>query len=78
MLYLLSVLLPVSDAAGSDAPSRTAHEGMRVEVANLLGRLISQAQHGPRVELLLGRILPPGLVACIRDGPGEWATESAE
>lgn len=32
---------------------------------------MSQPLHGPRVALLVGRALPPGLVAAIADGPGE-------
>ncbi|CAD7701733.1 unnamed protein product, partial [Ostreobium quekettii] len=76
VLYLLSVLLPTSDSDAADAPSRPAYEGMRVEVANLLSRLMAQTLHGPRVVLLLGRILPPGLVAGMRDGPGEAVVDS--
>ena len=41
--------------------------------ASLLGRLQGQALHGPRVTLTLGRLLPPGLVAAIQEGPGEAA-----
>lgn len=38
---------------------------MRVAVATLLGQLTKQPLHGPRISLLLGRLLPPGLVAAI-------------
>jgi len=37
----------------------------------LLGRLAAQPLHGPRVMLLLNKLLPPGLAAAIRDGPGQ-------
>ena len=38
---------------------------MRAATASLLGRLAAQPLHGPRVALLLGRLLPPGLVAAL-------------
>lgn len=38
---------------------------MRAAIASLLGRLAAQPLHGPRVALLLGRLLPPGLVAAL-------------
>ena len=39
---------------------------MRAAVATLLGQLMAQPLHGPRVSLLLSRLLPPGLVAAIQ------------
>lgn len=39
---------------------------MRAAVATLLGQLIAQPLHGPRVTLLLSRLLPPGLVGAIQ------------
>ena len=46
---------------------------MRSATASLLGRLMAQPLHGPRVALLVGRVLPPGLVAALADGPGDAA-----
>ena len=46
---------------------------MRSATASLLGRLMAQPLHGPRVALLVGRALPPGLVAGLADGPGDAA-----
>ncbi|KAA8535011.1 hypothetical protein F0562_030014 [Nyssa sinensis] len=39
--------------------------------ASLLGKLVAQPMHGPRVAITLARFLPDGLVSVIRDGPGE-------
>ena len=39
---------------------------MRAAVATLLGQLMKQPLHGPRITLLLSRLLPPGLVAAIQ------------
>ncbi len=39
---------------------------MRAAVATLLGQLMAQPLHGPRITLLLSRLLPPGLVAAIQ------------
>lgn len=50
---------------------RVLYESCQVSAASLLGRLTHQPLHGPRITLLLHRILPPGLVAVIQDGPGE-------
>ena len=46
---------------------------MRSATASLLGRLMAQPLHGPRVALLAGRVLPPGLVAALADGPSDAA-----
>ncbi|KAL0042756.1 hypothetical protein WJX79_009797 [Trebouxia sp. C0005] len=46
---------------------------VQLAAASLLGRLQVQALHGPRVTLTLQRLLPPGLVAAIQEGPGEAA-----
>ena len=46
-----------------------AAEQVRTAVATLLGRLCAQPLHGPRVVLLLSRLLPPGLVAAIQVYP---------
>jgi DnaJ family protein C protein 13 len=37
----------------------------------VLSALLSQPTHGPRVSLLLHKLLPPGLVASIAEGPPE-------
>ena len=46
-----------------------AAEQIQTAVATLLGRLCAQPLHGPRVVLLLSRLLPPGLVAAIQVYP---------
>ncbi len=38
---------------------------MRAAVATLLSQLTKQPLHGPRILLLLNRLLPPGLVTAI-------------
>ena len=42
-----------------------AAETVRAAVATLLSQLTKQPLHGPRIVLLLNRLLPPGLVAAI-------------
>ena len=57
---MLSVcILPLAAQEGGEMTVRAA-------VATLLGQLAKQPLHGPRVALLLGRLLPPGLVAAIQ------------
>lgn len=43
---------------------------LQAATASLLGRFAAQPLHGPRVMLLLNKLLPPGLAAAVRDGPG--------
>jgi len=43
----------------------------RAAAASLLGKLVGQPMHGPRVAITLARFLPDGLVSVIKDGPGE-------
>lgn len=43
----------------------------RAAAASLLGKLVGQTMHGPRVAISLARFLPDFLVSVIRDGPGE-------
>lgn len=69
-LFLLTVLLPVQQA---DDASRVLADTARAAAATLLSRFMAHSLHGPRVALLLGRVLPPGLVAAVADGPGEAA-----
>ncbi|GMH45130.1 hypothetical protein BSKO_13087 [Bryopsis sp. KO-2023] len=71
VIYLMNALIPASEEPSKLAPTKAAYESMRADVATLLARLMGQRVHGPRVELLLSKILPPGLVAAIFDGPGE-------
>lgn len=42
-----------------------AAETVRAAVATLLSQLTKQPLHGPRIVLLLNRLLPPGLVTAI-------------
>jgi DnaJ homolog subfamily C member 13 len=50
----------------------------RAAAASLLGKLMSQPMHGPRVAITLARFLPDGLVSAVRDGPGEAVVASLE
>lgn len=43
----------------------------RAAAASLLGKLVGQPMHGPRVAITIARFLPDGLVSAIRDGPGD-------
>ncbi|KAL3839856.1 hypothetical protein ACJIZ3_024447 [Penstemon smallii] len=62
VVYILELLLPVKE----EIPLQ-----QRAAAATLLGKLVGQAMHGPRVAITLARFLPDGLVSIIRDGPGE-------
>ena len=48
----------------ANAPQEAA-ETVRAAVATLLSQLAKQPLHGPRIVLLLNRLLPPGLVSAI-------------
>lgn len=50
----------------------------RAAAASLLGKLVAQPMHGPRVAITLARFLPDGLVSSIRDGPGENVVTALE
>lgn len=50
----------------------------RAAAASLLGKLVGQPMHGPRVAITLARFLPDGLVSVIRDGPGEAVVSALE
>ena len=50
----------------------------RAAAASLLGKLVAQPMHGPRVAITLARFLPDGLVSVIRDGPGEAVVSALE
>ena len=72
-LYLLSLLLPPSPV--TDESDRALLETGRAAAASLLGRLLAQPLHGPRVGLVLSKFLPPGLVALVQVGQragGGW------
>lgn len=62
VVYILEVLLPLQE----EIPLR-----QRASAASLLGKLVGQPMHGPRVAITLARFLPDGIVSIIRDGPGE-------
>lgn len=53
-----------ADAASEGAPARAA-------AADVLSQLMAQPTHGPRVRMVMGKLLPPGLVATIAEGPPE-------
>ncbi|KAI4344059.1 hypothetical protein L6164_011333 [Bauhinia variegata] len=62
VVYILELLLPLKE----ELPLQ-----QRAMAASLLGKLVSQPMHGPRVVITLARFFPDGLVSVIRDGPGE-------
>ncbi|XP_042055385.1 dnaJ homolog subfamily C GRV2-like [Salvia splendens] len=62
VVFILEVLLPIKE----EIPLQ-----QRAAAASLLGKLVGQTMHGPRVAIALARFLPDGLVSLIRDGPGE-------
>ncbi|KAI8565559.1 hypothetical protein RHMOL_Rhmol03G0269700 [Rhododendron molle] len=62
VVYILELLLPLQE----EIPLQ-----QRAAAASLLGKLVGQPMHGPRVAITLTRFLPDGLVSIIRDGPGE-------
>ncbi|KAL3532412.1 hypothetical protein ACH5RR_005933 [Cinchona calisaya] len=62
VVYILELLLPLQE----EIPLQ-----QRAAAASLLGKLVGQPMHGPRVAITLARFLPDGLVSIIKDGPGE-------
>ncbi|KAK9868448.1 hypothetical protein WJX84_004951 [Apatococcus fuscideae] len=73
-LFILTTLLPSPSTPPAQVPSAEEKTG----AALLLSRLMRQALHGPRVTLSLSRLLPPGLITAIHDGPGEAAVAALE
>ncbi|WRX31770.1 DnaJ domain - like 10 [Theobroma cacao] len=69
VVYILELLLPLQE----EIPLQ-----QRAAAASLLGKLVSQPMHGPRVAITLARFLPDGLVSVIRDGPGEAVVSALE
>ena len=71
---------PGEDEGGADASAGGAvgdpTPDQRAAAAALLGRLASHPLHGGRVTLLLRRLLPPGAVAVLLDGPGDVAADA--
>ncbi|KAI3443850.1 hypothetical protein Pfo_000515 [Paulownia fortunei] len=69
VVFILEVLLPIQE----EIPLQ-----QRAAAASLLGKLVGQMMHGPRVAITLARFLPDGLVSVIRDGPGEAVVSALE
>ncbi|KAF5482079.1 hypothetical protein F2P56_002674 [Juglans regia] len=69
VVYILELLLPLQE----EIPLQ-----QRAAAASLLGKLVGQPMHGPRVAITLARFLPDGMVSIIRDGPGEAVVASLE
>ncbi|KAK8707084.1 hypothetical protein V6N13_058150 [Hibiscus sabdariffa] len=69
VVYILKLLLPLQE----EIPLQ-----QRAAAASLLGKLVAQPMHGPRVAITLARFLPDGLVSVIRDGPGEAVVSALE
>ncbi|XP_059432669.1 dnaJ homolog subfamily C GRV2 isoform X2 [Corylus avellana] len=69
VVYILELLLPLQE----EIPLQ-----QRAAAASLLGKLVGQPMHGPRVAITLARFLPDGLVSVIRDGPGEAVVAALE
>ncbi len=62
-MYLLNLLLhpgPLAPAAQGDATRETCEAEARGDAADMLARLIAQPSLGPRVCLVLQKLLPPG------------------
>lgn len=69
VVYILELILPLQE----EIPLQ-----QRAAAASLLGKLVGQPMHGPRVAITLARFLPDGLVSAIRDGPGEAVVSALE
>ncbi|PKI66691.1 dnaJ homolog subfamily C GRV2 isoform X1 [Punica granatum] len=69
VVYILELLLPQQEEIALQ---------QRATAASLLGKLLGQPMHGPRVAITLGRFLPDGLISIIRDGPGEAVVSALE
>ncbi|KAJ4958164.1 hypothetical protein NE237_025275 [Protea cynaroides] len=69
VVFILELLLPLQE----EVPLQ-----QRAAAASLLGKLVGQPMHGPRVAITLARFLPDGLVSAIRDGPGEAVVAALE
>ncbi|XP_022893353.1 dnaJ homolog subfamily C GRV2 isoform X1 [Olea europaea var. sylvestris] len=69
VVYILELLLPLQE----EIPLQ-----QRAAAASLLGKLVGQPMHGPRVAITLTRFLPDGLVSVIRYGPGEMVVSALE
>lgn len=69
VVYILQLVLPVQE----EIPLQ-----QRAAAASLLGKLVGQPMHGPRVAIALARFFPDGLVSAIRDGPGEAVVTALE
>ncbi|XP_052134218.1 dnaJ homolog subfamily C GRV2 [Oryza glaberrima] len=69
VVYILELMLPLEE----EIPMQ-----QRAAAASLLGKLVGQPMHGPRVAITLARFLPDGLVSAIRDGPGEAVVSCLE
>ncbi|KAJ4953933.1 hypothetical protein NE237_030765 [Protea cynaroides] len=69
VVYILELLFPLQE----EVPLQ-----QRAAAASLLGKLVGQPMHGPRVAITLARFLPDGLVSAIRDGPGEAVVAALE
>ncbi|GAV86253.1 DnaJ domain-containing protein/DUF4339 domain-containing protein [Cephalotus follicularis] len=69
VVYILELLLPLLQ----EIPLQ-----QRAAAASLLGKLVGQPMHGPRVAITLARFLPDGLVSIIKDGPGEAVVSTLE
>ncbi|CAN6311778.1 unnamed protein product [Urochloa humidicola] len=69
VVYILELMLPLEE----EIPVQ-----QRAAAASLLGKLVGQPMHGPRVAITLARFLPDGLVSAIKDGPREAVVSSLE
>ncbi|XAR66965.1 hypothetical protein NMG60_11013364, partial [Bertholletia excelsa] len=69
VVYILELLFPSQE----EIPFQ-----QRAAAASLLGKLVGQPMHGPRVTITLARFLPDGLISVLRDGPGDAAVFALE
>jgi len=56
---------PGGEASAADSAAASG------AAADVLGMLMKQPTHGPRARQLLSKLLPPGLVAALAEGPAE-------
>nr|AAC32237.1 unknown protein [Arabidopsis thaliana] len=77
-LHVLYALASTPELAWAAAKHEEIPLQQRAAAASLLGKLVAQPMHGPRVAITLVRFLPDGLVSIIRDGPGEAVVHALE
>lgn len=77
-LYLLFILLHMGEWPwpGGQCPSQQAEEEVKHQAAAVLGRLLADLSHGPRVVMVMQKLLPEGQVDAVAEGPPEAVMKS--